>query len=66
MLIEKKNDNRTPNITGDMENDELILNAHTEASCITLRHTFKTETRLNLKELTDVMPVPVEGACSIS
>jgi hypothetical protein len=61
LLIDNKNDNTSPFIKGDMENNELEINADLTVNGGVQQESVNIQSTLNLQELTDFPLNPVEG-----
>jgi hypothetical protein len=61
LLIDNKNDNASPFIKGDMENDSLEINAELIVNGAIQQESANIQSTLNLQELTEFPLNPVEG-----
>lgn len=61
LLIDNKNDNNTPFIMGDMENDELELNADVSVGGSLSAETINIKDVLNIKEILTLPINPING-----
>ncbi|MBE0655834.1 MAG: hypothetical protein IH594_18685, partial [Bacteroidales bacterium] len=61
LLIDNKNDNASPFIKGNMEDDQLEINGSLTVNGPVHQQSANIESTLNLEELTEFPPNPVEG-----
>jgi len=61
LLIDNKNDNNTPFIKGDMENDELELNADVTVGGSLSAETINIDSIINIKEIQGLPVNPING-----
>ncbi len=61
LLIDNKNDNTTPFIKGDMENDSLEINAELTVNGAVQQESANIQSTLNLQELSEFPLNPAEG-----